>query len=232
MSIMTGNNHSEHILNVINKTFEVLYNVYSYHKEGNGFTPLDCSRIIFPQKRKKDTRVSEQELRFMFVEQLNDYISKHKEWSVYYSIETPSKDTYCFKEKIPTRKKEEDGGRSANFDLVIHNDKGERIALIEFKANNPRIKDYHKDFVKLSNENETGELRFFIHLLENTDVDTFSSIHGKIINNETLKCIFGKKEVHYLYFSLEKGKSAFLPTDIKEEILFKDIAGKPSQKAL
>lgn len=37
-------------------------------------------------------------------------------------------------------------------DLSIHNDKFDRIALIEFKALNPEESAFAKDFCKLSNE--------------------------------------------------------------------------------
>lgn len=222
---MTDKQHAEHIINVINNTFKVLYMSYNNHKEGSSFKPLNYyGRIIFPKKRnekcnKEDIRLSEQELRFIFVEQLNEYINKHKEWNVFYSVETPTVDTYSFKNE-PTRKRVEEGGRSANFDLVIHNDKAERIALIEFKASNPPIKNYQKDLVKLSNEKEAGDLRYFIQLLENTETNTIDNIKNKIFPQEPKwKQNLGTKEVKHIYYSLEKGESNFSELDINIDIV-------------
>ena len=64
------------IKNIINeitdKTFEVLKDVYKNQKEGCNYTQGDNgSRLIFPHYstiyRKGETRISEQEIRFLFV---------------------------------------------------------------------------------------------------------------------------------------------------------------------
>lgn len=75
---------------------------------------------------------------------------------------------------------EDEKGRSGNFDLVILDSSLKRLALIEFKANNPEAKDYAKDFVKLENNNEPGELRYFVQLLKNVNKQTIASIKSKI----------------------------------------------------
>ncbi len=51
---------------IIRRTFEVIDNVYSVNKDKKNYN----SRLIFPKYRNKNNiRVSEQELRFVFVDQ-------------------------------------------------------------------------------------------------------------------------------------------------------------------
>ena len=64
--------NKEHIEEIIDRTFKVIQKVYEYQKEtDNGVgkqleEPL--SRIIFPKYRKDETRISEQELKQVFIE--------------------------------------------------------------------------------------------------------------------------------------------------------------------
>ena len=69
--------------NVIIKSFTILRNNDS------------GSRLKFPTYRNGQRRVSEQELRFVFVEQLQDLL---KEYDFFYSIETPTNGKYKFSE--------------------------------------------------------------------------------------------------------------------------------------
>ncbi len=178
---------------IITSTFAILQNVYDKQKEVDGKPNEDSgSCIIFPKKRDKSTRVSEQELRFIFIEQLNKKIKEG--WNVFYSVETPTKDRYVFTKKgnnnVPRiAEKDKEGnpleGQSASFDLVIHNANYKRIALIEFKANNASENDHKKDFCKLNNEIERKEQdvvaeTFFIEILTGSDKQTYSSIAEKI----------------------------------------------------
>lgn len=114
-------------------------------------------KIIFP-KKGDNKRVSEQEARFLFIQELE---SK----GIYYSIETPTTYRYKFNEKA---KKES----SARIDLCIYKLINgiifNRDLLIEFKAN---TKDCIKDFIKLFNEPENGIL---FHLLINVDKNTLT----------------------------------------------------------
>ena len=180
----------EHVKEIINRTFDVIKKVYDTQKEENGNNKEFCesgSRIIFPkyseQYRDGETRISEQELRFIFVEQFNKYC-EDESWNAYYSVETPTEEKYIFsskdKGKIGPRKVDgkEDGGQSAMIDLSIHNDKFERIALIEFKALNPDESAFAKDFCKLSNEPSC--LRFFVMIVKSYNDGTIKSIHKKI----------------------------------------------------
>ena len=184
--------NKEHIEAIINRTFEIIKKVYDYQQEKfEGPKGISGSRIIFPQKRQGEaseteqdiTRVSEQELKLIFIEQLNKEIKEG--WDVYYSVETPTEKKYRFKGK--DKPEQDESGRSANFDLVIHNNKFERIALIEFKANNPKPNDYLKDIVKLNEENYEGKvLRYFVQIVKNSDKGTENSLQKKMKDNEDI----------------------------------------------
>jgi hypothetical protein len=147
-------------------------------------------RLIFPNKfpTEKDgktftheellnyTRISEQELRFLFFEEfLKD---KHNEF--YYSVETPTKYKYRFGKsiediEIDTR------GRSASIDMSVFirdiECKYKRILNIEFKYANASKKSISKDILKLMHEEENGA---FVLLLKNTDAGTLKSVFEKI----------------------------------------------------
>ena len=54
-----------------------------------------------------------------------------------------------------------------------------RKALIEFKALNPVIENYEKDFCKLKNEDESL-IKYFIQIIKNYDNGTIKSLRDKI----------------------------------------------------
>ena len=175
---------------IIGKTFTRLKEVYDEHKENNinKNTPWEKtesgSRLVFPQygeHREKELRVSEQELRFAFVEVFNEECNKDKGLNLFYSIETPTEDRYSGFSNGGEPKPDEQG-RSAEFDLVIFNEEGKRVCLIEFKAQNPGKPCYDKDFVKLENDNEGGKdvLRYFLQIVESSNNGTFKSISDKL----------------------------------------------------
>ena len=190
----------ERIEEIISNAFDRLRKVYETHKE---YTEASCtitkpnkneSRLVFPayyeNRIKKGTRISEQELRFAFVEEFNNYLNNHHDINWFYSVETPTVDTYSGFSDVPTinRKKGKGGGRSAEFDMVIYDEHLNRICLIEFKANNAEKVDHEKDFLKLNNEIE-GDYdtvaRYFIEIIKTyTDIneketDTMSSLMKK-----------------------------------------------------
>ena len=171
--------------------FERLLKVYESKTEGG---------IIFPKythgQNKGKLRVSEQEMRFAFVEEMR---SKYPNW--YYSVETPTDKKYLFKGEPCIVPEEEEGGQSAQFDLTIYEDsKGDKVlAHIEFKAHNPDIHEMKKDFLKLVEDKtvDMGIERVFIHLFKSFHQKTHKSIMGKL---EECK----SNNVHYLCFSIEE----------------------------
>ena len=191
----------EHLEKIIKNTFDIIGEVYETNKEGE--FPFGSNRILFPRTRNSKKgdgkiRISEQELRFVFVEQLLKHIEKEK-WDVYYSVETPTKNAYNFQDGKP--EVDDEKGQSGNIDLCIHDNQGNRICLIEFKALNPKETDYQKDFCKLQHEDEGNNniLRYFIQIVENVDSGTMKNIGEKIYvddicyDNVSYKCYCLKK---------------------------------------
>ncbi len=158
------------------------------------------TRMIYPRCRNNEIRVSEQELRVIFIEELNKYLDKTNE-QILFSIETPTIKKYSFGDKPISSEK----GRSGNIDLVLHNMSGERIALIEFKALNPTRKNYEKDFVKLTNEinGKVALERYFIQVVK-TDLQLNNAV--KIVKE--IKEEYTER-ITYMCHSLE-GKSFIL----------------------
>lgn len=154
-------------------------------------------------------RISEQELRLVFVEQLIEVI-KERKIDIYYSIETPTKDKYLFSGvQIPCISP---NGQSANFDLVIHDNKYNRIVLIEFKAKNSDKKKHQKDFVKLKNRKEATNgniLKYFIEIVESSDMGTYRNLKSKTLN-------FEKKGIIFRCLCLKNGE---ITEDIKNAII-------------
>lgn len=166
-------NHKKHIEAVIERTLSKLNSLY--HRDGGR---LETTRLIFPRywvteegKRVKGkVRVSEQELRFMFVEELNKYCNENPDWEVFYSVETPTSNSYRLTGE---------GFQSGCIDLCIHANDLKRIALIEFKALNPSEHDHAKDAFKLRHEIE-GELRYFIEIVKSHNSNTEKNIVKKL----------------------------------------------------
>jgi len=141
--------------------------------------------LIFPTKREKKVRISEQELRLLFIEkwkEKND--EKNNDNKKYYSIETPTKYIYSLK-KTDEGQSDKDQFQSASIDMSIFkcdNKKFKRELNIEFKHNHEK-KSIEKDILKLLCEDQDG---VFIVLLNNTTNNTtkktLSSVYGKIFN--------------------------------------------------
>ena len=197
----------KHVGAIVTATFNSLKFIYEHHQENGPKDPrFGVSRLVFPKYSDDTTRLSEQELRFLFVEKFNQYCHLHG-LSWYYSVETPTKYKYIFSDhnnKIEPRMDED--GQSAMVDLAIHKDDDlKRIALIEFKALNPNASCFDKDFVKL--ENEPADLTFFIMYVKSHDNGTIDSLKLKI----------GKKSenTEFICYDLTKGE------EIQKEILRK-----------
>lgn len=177
--------NKEIILGIISKAFKHVKKAYELTQKPDSPEP---SRLIFPRKRDKSIRVSEQELRFAFVDELLKDKGA-KKW--FYAVEVPTEDVYNFSVKKNPIVAEEGNGQSASFDLVIYAKDGSTfnpIALLEFKAGNPAEFAYHKDLVKLENKNEGNNevLRFFIEIIENANSGTKSNIESKLKDKRQL----------------------------------------------
>ena len=202
---MTRQDFEKAIEEIADETFKRL-------SGNNSTTPTDGG-IIFPKYRNNKVRVSEQEMRFAFVEELRRL---YPEWC--YSIETPTIRKYNFQGEEPkVIENGQKGGRSAQFDLTIYKDKEgkEVLAHIEFKAKNPSPRKYKKDFLKLSEETTyPNTARVFIHLLESCDDDTV-----KNLRDEKLKDC-KKENVKYLCYSLNEHTVTDPPQEDKHKIKF------------
>lgn len=176
----------KHIDVIIENTFNTISEVYRTQMENQkiGTYNNKSSRIIFPLKReskdkKEEFRISEQELRFVFVEEFNKYCQK--KWDAYYSVETPTSKRYDFSIKETPCKVDDSKGQSAMVDFSIflkEQDKLTRVALIEFKALNPDKQSYMKDYVKLLNEDQ--KFVYFIMIVKSANDRTIKSIAEKI----------------------------------------------------
>ena len=156
----------EKLESVINHTFDILRNNSSE------------SRIIFPKYRNQSKRVCEQELRFVFVEQLQILLEKY---DLFYSVETPTQDKYKFTQNRQNIVPETDkNGQSASFDLTIVDKSGNIIAIIEFKAKMASEHEYAKDLCKLWNPKEKSSYKYFLNLFEKIENGTEESLKEKI----------------------------------------------------
>ena len=156
-----------------------------------------CGKLIFPCSRDGNIRHSEQELRQIFLKNVE------KDKTYFYSVETPTKYVYCFKNsetpnvKVPddTDDNDEDNYKSARFDVSLYN-KDYKVNdnashHIEFKYGNPDQKNaICKDFLKLVSEVKfTNEKKnFFVHYLcvkteKGWESRTFPSLFSKYLDS-------------------------------------------------
>lgn len=130
------------------RAFEALLDAYDHPSNGG---------ILFPYYRSGKRRISEQELRQQFIEEVR---RTYPSW--YYSVETPTASCYDFKHGVDATEE----GRSARFDLTLYDEQRHPIAFIEFKAHGRTTQpNYEKDFLKLVQTN--GDVcRLFVQLFE------------------------------------------------------------------
>ena len=202
----------KHIDVIMKNTFSTISEVYRTQMENQkiGTYNNNSSRIIFPLKReskdkKEEFRISEQELRFVFVEEFNKYCSKN--WDAYYSVETPTSKRYDFSNKEMPCKVDYPNGQSAMVDFSIflkEQDKLTRVALIEFKALNPDKQSYMKDYVKLLNEDQ--KFVYFIMIVKSANDRTIKSIAEKIKASYDNAGLDTEKKVEFRCLDLGTGK--------------------------
>lgn len=202
----------KHIDVIVENTFKTIIEVYRTQKENQKIgTNNNSSRIIFPLKReskdnKEEFRISEQELRFVFVEEFNKYCST-KKWDAYYSVETPTRKRYDFSNKENPCKVDYPKGQSAMVDFSIflkEQDKLTRVALIEFKALNPDKQSYMKDYVKLLNEDQ--KFVYFIMIVKSANDRTIKSIAEKIKASYANAGLVTEKQVEFRCLGIGTGK--------------------------
>lgn len=154
--------------NLIVKSLEQL-NVIS--EEYNNIIKHNNISLVFPacydkNENQKNKRVSEQEARVIFCNQLINN-------NIYFSIETPTRKKYSFSGK---------GERSGNIDVCIFEKKDNifrRKSCVEFKSHNVVQENINKDFEKLLCE---GGDNYFIHILSSADNRTLNNIIEKYIS--------------------------------------------------
>lgn len=186
---------------IITRTFEKLVAIYGSHKEKENKDTIKVeleSRLIFPcygDHCNNEVRVSEQELRFAFVEAFYEYCSTENHLELFYSVETPTRYRYNFANKDNPCSCDNDKYnrcKSGSFDLVIHDNNMKRVAYIEFKANNP-TKGHLKDFCKLKKDPDdegVNSLRYFIEIVKSSDNGTRPNLEGKFDGaGDKVKCI-------------------------------------------
>lgn len=155
----------------ISKNVLARLSVMDFEKKGG----YSSEQLIFPKKiqangTKQKDRISEQELRQLFIEEF-----KKANPELFYSIETPTIEKFSFGESYKSIKSNIEG-QSASLDMGIFERVANvytRILNIEFKHKNTSIKNIGKDVLKLIHENQNGA---FILLLENTDKGTLCNL--------------------------------------------------------
>lgn len=184
---------------IIKKTFAKLVDIYRSHKERNDEEIIsgEKSRLIFPCyadhcKCKNEVRVSEQELRFAFVESFYEYCGGENHLELFYSIETPTQKKYRFKEKDnphECEKKDDDydSAQSASFDLVLYDNTMTRRAYFEFKANNAVKEEHQKDLCKLIRDSDDDSLCYFIEIVKSHNDKTIESLKQKLSVENNMK---------------------------------------------
>ena len=161
----------DHIENIIQNTFKAIDEVYKNNKNPKA-EPENAKngRLVFPNYRDKSiVRVSEQELRFIFVDQFINYCKENcGVFDYYYSVEVSTDYVYSFphdnNEAPKVSKTNDEGKQSASIDMAIYKRASTRpVAIIEFKKDGCSAHEIAKDFLKLSVEPGGDEvLRFFI----------------------------------------------------------------------
>ena len=166
--------NQEEVITICSNALKILSNMDCESSVNHSEHPL-----IFPQKNDGNKRISEQELRVLFIDELKKYKD------LYFSIETPTRKRYNFSgDEIEDLRVQSDfiesnlNFQSASTDLTLFkkgSDKYKRTLNIEFKYQTER-KSIAKDILKLVAENESGA---FIQLINNSNRGTYPSLLRK-----------------------------------------------------
>jgi hypothetical protein len=169
-----------------NICINVARNLINLPNEKEGITgfPNLCSKLIFPQKERKiEIRISEQESRILFCNEIEKYCKE-----IFYSIETPTEKAYHFGETLDEIKLDKKG-QSALFDMSLFQLEKENLKQkvnIEFKAHNVEVSHIAKDILKLFTEEQSG---LFFHTLKAVDSGTLNNIKNTGILDKYRKSI-------------------------------------------
>ncbi|MCP4285155.1 MAG: hypothetical protein GY792_11990 [Gammaproteobacteria bacterium] len=152
---------SDDLIEMNRRVVFALWNVAS----PTGIPKALSPRLIFPELRTGDIRISEQEARLLWCTMLQDT-------SYYYAVEAPTVETYIQSGTRPI---------SARTDLALYQllDSGlQRVANIEFKAHNATPEQIMKDIEKLIREKITGN---WFHLLSAANAATIPRLFEKFV---------------------------------------------------
>lgn len=190
---------------------------------------LFSQKKIQAQGTKQKDRISEQELRLLFIE---EFTKNNPE--LFYSIETPTFDKYNVGKSFESIKADKEG-RSASLDMCVFKRTSKnykRILNIEFKNKTTSIKNIGKDVLKLMQEKQNGVL---IHLLNNTNRGTLCNDNETGVFNKLYKSFLKfkvnwsneDKSIQLIILSLKQGvliHSKINKTDLNnlKEIFFEE----------
>jgi hypothetical protein len=188
-----------------------------YEKAGG----TSCEQLIFPQivqakGTKLKDRISEQELRLLFIEEF-----KKANNDFFYSIETPTQKKYKFGKKYKDIKIDKNG-QSASLDMCVfkrNSSNYERILNIEFKHKSTGIKNIAKDILKLLSEEQDGA---FIHLLDNTNRGTLCNKNETGVFNKFYNSFKDFKK----YWRNENKSIQLIILSLKEKVLINRVIKK------
>lgn len=208
------NNVEEIVKKILERTARVLRDSYKDSKRGKHFIfPNKSGHLIFPiysRKQGGNIRISEQELRFVFANEFNNFCEINNYDDLFYSVETPTEDSYTFSKNGQKINPIVGEGQSGNFDFTIYIlEKGKyvKIALIEFKAGNISTQAYKEVTSKLYNKKEGDAERFLIHVVEDdiseTTTNNYNEANKWIEDNHDFDKI---DKFHYWWFTLNENK--------------------------
>ena len=218
---MEQNEFKNIIDRIIEETEAAIRKVYNTQQESIADTMTsNCAtendpQILFPKYSRNNKtnggkiRISEQELRFIFVEQIKQIKN------LYYSVETPT--YYTYKSARDKQEPNIGGSMSGKIDLTLYTERNpdKPIAFIEFKYGNLSKNDTEKklnrelkyDFIKLVAESQRYDcLGYSLHLIENPNhkVDNYEEyinaavdiIHNNLKENELSKKFENPDEIN------------------------------------
>ena len=210
---------------LIDELFKILLEHYRNNSvyESKNFRTHIKYPIIYLKTGNKETRISEQEAKQIFIQLL-------EREGYTYSVETP---TLCHKYKFSKDKDKEKeivpriddkAGQSGNIDVSIYNDikldsSKKFLCHIEFKAKNPVKHDIQKDILKLYNEDTFSQTNYFVHVIIKADGKTISSLLDKYVACKDYGKESGNKvKVYIANFDNKRSCNFYLNEDFNNKL--------------